>query len=159
MEQSVRLRPVTEEDLPILYRQQNDPQATRMAVFGVPDPSDEAAFMARWREILKGDPAVARLIEYEGTVAGNIRRFSYLDKPTIGYLIDRALWGKGIASEAVRQFVAATEIRPLYARVAGTNGASRRVLEKAGFRIVAEEQTFSNYLQEAVAEYKLRLDA
>jgi RimJ/RimL family protein N-acetyltransferase len=51
----------------------------------------------------------------------------------VGYWIGREFWGRGVASEALRQFVAEIEERPLYAYVAVTNVASARVLEKAGF--------------------------
>ena len=34
----------------------------------------------------------------------------------VSYWIDRAHWGKGIATEALKQFLALVTIRPLYAR-------------------------------------------
>ncbi|MGH2618421.1 MAG: GNAT family N-acetyltransferase, partial [Thermomicrobiales bacterium] len=46
MTSTVRLRDVTEDDLPIFFEQQLDPLASHMAAFAVRDPADRAAFMA-----------------------------------------------------------------------------------------------------------------
>ena len=45
----------------------------------------------------------------------------------------RALWGRGIASEALAEFLHLEQSRPLYAGVAPHNIASIRVLQKCGF--------------------------
>ena len=47
-------------------------------------------------------------------------------------------WGKGVMSEALRQFLELIEHRPLIARAAKSNVGSCRVLEKCGFVCVAE---------------------
>ncbi|KAF2457433.1 GNAT domain-containing protein [Lineolata rhizophorae] len=63
----------------------------------------------------------------------------------IGYLLQPAFWGHGLATEALRAFMPR-----FFAHVAGSyehavaftlpgNGASRKVLEKVGFRLVKEE--------------------
>ena len=41
----LRLRDVTKDDLPILFEQQADPEANRMAAFS---PRDRDAFMSHW---------------------------------------------------------------------------------------------------------------
>ena len=53
----VRLREVLDADLPILFEQQLDPEANRMAAFTLADPTDRDAFLARWRRI-RGDETV-----------------------------------------------------------------------------------------------------
>jgi RimJ/RimL family protein N-acetyltransferase len=48
----------------------------------------------------------------------------------VTYWIGRSYWGKGIATDALTAFLAVDRSRPLQARVASDNVASRRVLEK-----------------------------
>jgi Acetyltransferase (GNAT) domain len=51
----------------------------------------------------------------------------------VTYWIGRSYWGKGIATGALKAFLAVDQSRPLHARVAYDNVASHRVLEKCGF--------------------------
>ena len=61
------------------------------------------------------------------------------DRLTLGYALAPEAWGKGLASEAVEAMVEAafvlTNAVEIVASVRVENAASRRVLEKAGFRI------------------------
>ncbi|MGV9574785.1 GNAT family N-acetyltransferase, partial [Streptomyces nigra] len=47
----VELRAVHDSDLPVFFRQLNDPEALRMAAFTPEDPADRAAFDAHWRRL------------------------------------------------------------------------------------------------------------
>ena len=62
------------------------------------------------------------------------------DRLTLGYVLAPEFWGKGYASEAVAAMVEAafslTRVVEVNASVRVENPASRRVLEKAGFRFV-----------------------
>jgi RimJ/RimL family protein N-acetyltransferase len=132
----IHLRNVTDDDLPILYEHQLDPEATRMAAF----PSRyRDAFMDHWHRILADETVTARTIELDGAVAGNIVSFERLGAREVGYWIGREHWGKGIATGALQRFLEIDASRPLYARVAASNGPSIRVLEKCGFRITDED--------------------
>jgi len=75
----------------------------------------------------------------------------------VTYWIGRSHWGKGIATSALRAFLAVDLSRPLHARVAYDNVASRRVLEKCGFVFVSEDKGFSNARGEEIAEVVLEL--
>ena len=55
----------------------------------------------------------------------------------VGYWIGKEHWGRGIASAALRLYLDVDRHRPLLATVAEHNAGSRRVLEKAGFELVA----------------------
>jgi RimJ/RimL family protein N-acetyltransferase len=74
----------------------------------------------------------------------------------VTYWIDRAFWGRGLATAALREFVR-EEPRPLHARVAKDNVGSRRVLEKCGFVLIAEERGFANARGAEIDELVLRL--
>jgi RimJ/RimL family protein N-acetyltransferase len=126
----VRLRDVREDDLPILFEHQTDPEANRMANFG---PRDRDAFMAHWAKILADRTVVARTVELAGRVAGNVVSWVHDDERDVGYWIGRDHWGKGIATAALDAFLTVLEERPLFAHVAEHNVGSIRVLEKCGF--------------------------
>ena len=65
-------------------------------------------------------------------------------KREIGYWIDRAFWGRGIATEALSAFLRLEQTRPLHAGVAKHNAASIRVLQKCGFTLLGPEGEASN---------------
>ena len=49
MTNTLSLRDVTADDLPIFFEQQLDADANSMAVFTAEDPTDFAAFMVDWK--------------------------------------------------------------------------------------------------------------
>jgi RimJ/RimL family protein N-acetyltransferase len=136
MTDDVFLRAVTEADLPIFFEQQLDPEATRMAAF----PSrDRDAFMAHWAKIMTHDTNILKSILFNEQVAGNIVSWEQGGQREVGYWLGKEYWGKGIATKALAAFLCQVKTRPLYAHVARHNLASRRVLEKCGFRMYNEE--------------------
>jgi uncharacterized protein (TIGR01244 family) len=133
---NVQLRDVIETDLPIFYEQQLDPEAAQMADF----PSrDREAFMAHWAKILANDNVQIQTILFDGKVAGNVVCFEQDGKREVGYWLGKDFWGKGIATRALSAFLGQVKVRPLYGYVAKHNIASRRVLEKCGFTLDAED--------------------
>lgn len=126
----IDLREVLDADLETLHEHQSDPVAAAMAVFGSRERDD---FMAHWAKILADPEVVARTVIVDGRVAGNIGGWGSDGRRYVGYWIGREFWGRGLATEALRLFVAEFRERPLYAWVATSNVASARVLEKAGF--------------------------
>ena len=136
MSGDVRLRDVAEADLPILFEQQLDPEAVRMANF----PSrDRAAFFAHWKRILSDDALVKKAILLDGAVAGNIGSWQTPTERLVGYWIGREFWGRGVATRALAEFLRVETSRPLFARVAKHNLGSIRVLEKCGFVVTGED--------------------
>jgi RimJ/RimL family protein N-acetyltransferase len=111
--------------------------------------------MSRLRE----DPSVVhRAIDADGAIAGTIGCFRIDDETEVTYWIERALWGRGIASAALQHFVSVTTERPLFARAASDNVASLRVLEKAGFRRTGVNRDFARGRGDEIEETLLRLD-
>ncbi|RYZ16562.1 MAG: N-acetyltransferase [Myxococcaceae bacterium] len=130
------LRNVSDEDLPIFFEHQRDPEALRMAAF----PSRERdAFMAHWRTNVLRPENVTRAIVMDGVVVGNIGSWEQEAKRLVGYWIGREHWGKGIATRALSGFLLVEPARPLHAWVALHNLASIRVLEKCGFHALPDE--------------------
>jgi len=156
MENNVHIRDVIETDLSIFFEQQLDPEATAMAA--LPSRSRET-FMAHWTRITADDSILIKTILFHGAVAGNIVCFDQLGEREVGYWLGKEYWGKGIATQALGEFLKDIDTRPLYAHVAKHNIASRRVLEKCGFIISGEDSFFSQALGRNVEEYILTLDA
>ena len=132
MKPAVHLRDVEPDDLPIFFEHQRDPVAVAMVVFR---SRDKAEFDEHWAKILADDACLKKTIVADGQVAGNIGSFGRDGKREVGYWIDRTLWGRGIASEALAAFLRLEQSRPLYAGVAPHNIASIRVLQKCGFTL------------------------
>ena len=155
---NVSLRPLEDRDLDTIYQQVTDPESIRMAAFTAEDQTDRRAFLDRTSR-LRADPSVShRVIDVDGVVAGTIGSFRIDDQLEVTYWVDRAQWGKGIASAALQILLAETAERPLYARAASDNVASLRVLEKAGFRRVGVNRGFAPGRGEEIEETILRLD-
>jgi RimJ/RimL family protein N-acetyltransferase len=154
MSVEVRLRDVCLTDLPVFYEQQCDLKANRMAAFAA---REREAFMRHWTKILDDDSNILKTILWGQEVAGNVVSFMHDDQREIGYWLGPAYWRQGIASRALAQFLAQVPTRPLSAYVAQHNRASLRVLEKSGFKIVAEDAAFSQFDGAPIAGFVLRL--
>ena len=155
---SCALREVRDGDLPLLFEQWADPVAARMAAFTAPDHMDRDAFERRWSRLRADATVLNRVIVVDEAVAGTIGSWGEAGEREVTYWIGRSYWGRGIATDALNVFLAVDRSRPLYAHVASDNAASRRVLEKCGFRVIATEQGFAEARSAEVEELVLRLD-
>ena len=151
------LRDVMEDDLPIFFEQQLDPDANYMAAFTARNPADRDAFTSHWNTILGDDTTTNKTILFAGQVVGHIASFKRLGKPEVSYWIGKEYWGKGLATRALSEFLSRVKERPVYARAAKDNTASIRVLEKCGFRISGEDKGFSRARGKEVEEVILEL--
>ncbi len=132
------LRDVRDEDLPIFFQHQRVPEANRMAAVR---PRSWEAFFLHWRSEVLADASIRkRTIVFQGAVAGNILSWSQADLRIVGYWIGKGYWGRGVATNALSQFLREEPIRPLSAHVAAHNFGSERVLEKCGFSCVGRAQ-------------------
>jgi RimJ/RimL family protein N-acetyltransferase len=142
------LREVREDDLDALFEQQREPEAVAMALFPA---REREAFDAHWRRILADDRLIARVIETEGEVAGNVVSWEQDGRQLVGYWLGREFWGRGLATAALAELVQELATRPLHAWVAASNAGSIRVLEKCGFVRIGEHTTdVEEYLYELV---------
>jgi RimJ/RimL family protein N-acetyltransferase len=93
----------------------------------------------------------------DGHVVGSIASFVVDDHTEVTYWIDRAVWGQGVASEALALFLDSVAVRPLYARAASDNVGSLRVLRKAGFTVIGTEISYASARRTEIEECLLRL--
>ncbi|HEY1377102.1 MAG TPA: GNAT family N-acetyltransferase [Gemmataceae bacterium] len=126
----VRLRPVEPGDLPRMYEMHLDPDSNRLAAT---IPRTREAFDSHWEKLLSDPRKTVRAILVGEAFVGYACCFPADGQEHVGYWIDRAFWGRGIASRALHLLLREVVRRPLYATVATSNGASLRVLQKCGF--------------------------
>ncbi|GAB2885107.1 GNAT family N-acetyltransferase [Streptomyces deserti] len=153
----VTLREVHDSDLPVFYRQMNDPESLRMAAFTPKDPADRDAFDAHWTRI-RSSSSVVRTVLADGDVVGSAAVYGSPGEREVTYWVDRAYWGKGIATAALRGLLDEVRERPLYARAAADNAGSLRVLEKCGFRVTAHATGYAAARGAEIDEVVLTLE-
>ena len=134
--EEVSLRALTEDDLPTIFVFSSDPVAAEMV--GMPVRDEETFYAHRARNmanplnqmfaILVGDEVVGDLLSWPDE-EGHRR---------VGYWLGRQYWGRCIATAALTAFLAEQPERPLYADVSTANPGSLRVLQKCGFRMLAD---------------------
>jgi RimJ/RimL family protein N-acetyltransferase len=139
----VALRHVADGDLDAIFDQMRDPEGVWMAAFTADDPSDRAAFDAHMAMIRSSPNIWLRAVTSDGQLVGTIAAFPAEGATEVTYWVDRACWGRGIASRALALLLDQVTTRPLRARAASDNAASLRVLRKSGFEAIGTEVSFA----------------
>src|SRR4051794_40659638 len=88
------LRDLTEDDLPVLFEHQRDPEANRMADFPA---RTWDAFMAHWRQMVLPDERVGKQAIVVGDqLVGNVGSWDQDGRRLVGYWLGRPFWGRGL---------------------------------------------------------------
>jgi len=158
----IKLRPWNTEDAESLVENANNFEIARFMSDAFPYPytlEDAKNFIAF---ATKDEPIHIFAIEIDGKAVGGIGihpQVAIMKKNAeLGYWLGEKYWGKGIISRAIREIIPwafrTYDITRIYARPFGTNMASQKVLEKAGFILEAriKENIFKNgeYLDELI---------
>lgn len=148
----VRLRAWTLEDAPALAKLINNKKVQDNLRDGLPFPYGEEDAKVFLSAMLASDPDqnLAFAIEADGELIGSISATRcaniHFRTAELGYYLGEPYWGRGFATEAVRQICdyiyRNTDIIRIFAEPFAYNTASCRVLEKAGFQL--EGQLRSN---------------
>jgi RimJ/RimL family protein N-acetyltransferase len=154
----IALRPVADADLDALFDQMRDPESVWMAAFTPADPDDRAAFDAHMARVRSSPDGTLRAITCDGHLVGSVASFVFEGETDVTYWVDRAAWGQGIASRALKLLMELVPVRPLYARAASDNAGSLRVLQKSGFKIIGTENSFATGRNSDIQETILRKD-
>ena len=141
----IELRERTEKHVRINYEKMKDPQIK--AMIPMTEKTLEQAIADYEQTLLPGASSFGQTVYVDGAYVGDVWCYC-MDKEEepnamLGYsLFEKELWGRGIATEAVKRFlrIAAQwlELKTMGAVVFCDNGASRRVLEKSGFTMKEE---------------------
>ena len=161
-----KLRPWTLDDLESLVYFANNKEIAKFMNDQFPHPytiENGKAFIAF---ATKDSPVHIFAIDINGQAVGGIgiHPQSGVEQKNaeLGYWLAEPFWGKGIITEAVKQMVIFAfntyDINRIFARPFGTNIASQKVLEKAGFALEAKFKDsffkYGEYLDELV--YSIR---
>src|SRR4029077_20779265 len=92
--QSLFLRDVVDDDLPLFFDFQLDPDANHMAAFIARNPTDREAFTTHWNKILVAPTSINRTIVCDGQVVGSVASYEDSGKPEVTYWIGRAQLGQ-----------------------------------------------------------------
>ena len=140
----LQLRRTEHADLAVLFEFQLDEEANYLAAFTAKEPADKAAYFEKYTKHLQ-DPTINNQTIWLGdTPAGSIAKFEIEGDAELTYWIDKAHWGKGIATTALKNFLAIEHSRPIFARAAFDNYGSQKVLEKCGFVKIGTDKGFAN---------------
>lgn len=141
----LRLRDYAPSDREAIHRVTSDPIVVEHLQFGPNTFEDTEVFLRRTMESARADPR--RTFEIAVTdaasreVIGGIRLGSQSEQhrdASLGYILRRDLWGRGIITEAARALVAygfeELALHRIWAICDVRNVGSQRVLEKLGMR-------------------------
>ncbi|MGV3636794.1 MAG: GNAT family N-acetyltransferase [Flavobacteriales bacterium] len=143
--QAFTLRPFTPADLRSLVEHASHPSVAANLTDSFPNPFTEEAGRLFIERAIAG-PALRRCIAVDGACIGAIglhpKEDIWRNNLEIGYWLAQAYRGRGIMTEALKEMVALgfahyPQVTRIYAIPFGTNIASQRVLEKAGFKLEA----------------------
>jgi RimJ/RimL family protein N-acetyltransferase len=143
------LRRFTAADVDNLFDLDGDPEVMRFLTGGRPTPRDVIrddilpAFL-QYYDRFAGYGFWAAIEKSTGEFLGwfhfRPHEGASLDEPELGYRLRRSAWGKGYATEGSRALIRKgfTElgVRRVVASTMAVNVASRRVMEKAGMKLV-----------------------
>jgi len=153
----LELRRSEQADLEPFFHFQLDEQANYLAAFTPQNPTDRAAYFEKFTRLLNDPTIHMQTILVEGVVAGSIAKFEIEGEAEITYWLDRSFWGQGVATAALRYFLAIETTRPIRGRVAFDNVGSQKVLENGGFVKIGTDQGFANARQAVIEEFIYQL--
>ncbi len=140
-----QLRPFHPDDLPSLVKHANDPSVAGNLTDSFPHPYTEQ-FGRDFIQQATQSPPLRRCIDIAGECVGAIGLHPKTDlwrhNMELGYWLAKEHRGKGIMTEAIWQMVRLgfetfPEVTRIYATPFGSNIASQKALEKAGFIVEA----------------------
>jgi [ribosomal protein S5]-alanine N-acetyltransferase len=146
-----KIRTWKNSDLDSLVKHANNWNVARNMTDKFPFPYTEKDGCSFIERAMKGLPIHIFAIEIGGQSVGGIGIHPQDDihckNAELGYWLAEPFWGHGVMTEAVKEMVeyafSTFDIDRVFARPFGTNKASQRVLEKAGFKL---EARFENAL-------------
>lgn len=149
---SITLRETIINDLDALFAYQMDDEAGHMAAFVNENWKDKNAYLTKWNKLLTDKTITIKTVLLDDKVVGSVLIWHLNGDPQIAYGLGKEFWSRGIATNALQQFLAIVPERPLFGRVAFDNIGSIKVLTKCGFRKINEERSFAYARQKEIVE-------
>ena len=140
---SFQMRPLKRSDADGFWEYAKNPKIAANMRDSFPSAREEAVRLVESFAGAGEGRACVRAIEIEGRLAGTIAFFPQTDvarkSAELSYWLGEPFWGRGIMTEAVRRMCGYAfgprGLARIYAAPYAFNAGSRRVLEKAGFRL------------------------
>ncbi|HFU4011829.1 TPA: GNAT family N-acetyltransferase [Streptococcus suis] len=159
----LRLRPVGMADLEDMYEYASDEETTRWTF-----PVNQTLEDTRQgiEKMYLADPVGKFALELKGKqkMIGTLDTYglSEQDKSlSIGFILNKAYWGQGLASEALQAvldlLLLDLDFEVVKAGHAQENQASKRLLEKMGFQLVAQKKADQVIAGQKVTSYYYEL--
>ena len=153
----IQLRPTEIPDLDYLFEFQLDKEGGYLAAFMPNNHADKEAYLRKHTKFLSDTTINNQTIMIGDRIVGSIAKFVIEGDAEITYWIDRKFWGQGIATKALKDFLAIETTRPLFGRTAFDNFGSQKVLEKCGFVKTGTDKGFANARQAEIEEFIYKL--
>ena len=139
------LRKWQTSDLDSLVKHANNINVAKFLTNQFPHPYTKTDGERFLETCMSHNPVRIFAIVVEGEAVGAIGVFPQDDihcmNAEMGYWLSEEFWGQGIVTEAIRRTVEycfqTFPVSRIFARPFGSNPASQRILEKAGFRLEA----------------------
>lgn len=136
-----QLRPWQKSDVNSLVKYANNWKIAQNLTNKFPHPYTKEAGLRFIEFATNSDPIHIFAIDMEGEACGGIGLHPqddiFIKNAELGYWLGEPFWGRGIITQAVKDIVALgfqiLDIDRIFARPFGSNIASQKVLEKAGF--------------------------
>lgn len=156
------LRPWAQSDVDALAEYANNYNIAKNLTNAFPHPYTSEDAKKFIDMVSQHNPVQVFAIDINGKASGGIGLFPQTDimckNAEMGYWLAELFWGQGIITKAIIEMIdygfKTFNITRIYARPYGTNMASQKALEKAGFILEArfEKTIFKNgeYLDELV---------
>lgn len=159
------LRPFTADDVDSAVAIQSNWNVTRNLRMAIWPPTHPAmsAWLATHAEEWRAGTAYRFALQLESRVIGCCD-LDEIDgrKAALGYWLNQALWGQGLATEAARAVIGLARSRLGVATIetghADDNPASGRVLRKLGFRFVGKTRVWSAPREIEIVQRRYRAD-
>ena len=143
------LRRFTAGDVDLLCDLDGDPEVMRFLTGGTPTPREEIErdYLPHWLAYYDCGDRYGFWAAIERSTGAFLGWFHFRplsdapdDEPELGYRLRRSAWGRGYGTEGARALIrkgfAELGVRRVVASTAAANIGSRRVMEKAGMRLV-----------------------
>jgi ribosomal-protein-alanine N-acetyltransferase len=147
--QRLKLRPYVEGDVEALWPSVSDPELSRQMSWSAhADREETRAYIRSTADDIRENRGVVWGIEHEGKVIGSVgieditwqRAALRFDRAELGFWVAKAWWGKGIVTEAAHAAVKfafdTIGLHKVNVHCFAANAASKRVIEKLGFRFI-----------------------
>lgn len=151
------LRDVRPADLDEFFLHQQDEAASQMSGFAPRSPSDRGVFDHHWSTLLHDDRVQVRAIEHGGRAVGALICAEDEGGAELSFWTAREVWGQGLTTAALQEFLGSYPTRPVRAHVPEDNAGTMKVLSRLGFQEVGREQVFSNARAAVITELVMEL--